>query len=153
MNYYVHDIDPIAFYFGSYPFAWYWLAYMFGVGFVFVLGIRLINKLNLEITPKDFADYIAFGWFSSLSGQGLATSCSTILATIWHTRSKYRKFGLAVCLFMGFARINCRLVRHFKVQKSIFLASCRHHRSASSFNVRSRQTSELCQRGTSRARD
>lgn len=38
---------------------------------MFVFGIRLINKLNLEITPKDFADYIAFGWFFLIIGARL----------------------------------------------------------------------------------
>lgn len=68
MTYYTHDIDPVAFYIGSSPVAWYWLAYLFGFSLVYISGLRFIKSQALNISPKDFSDYMSYGWISLILG-------------------------------------------------------------------------------------
>ena len=62
MDYYVHDLNPIAFEIFGTPVAWYWLAYLFGFSFVYFFGLRMIVSEKLNINQRDFSDLMAFGW-------------------------------------------------------------------------------------------
>ncbi|SMF56586.1 Prolipoprotein diacylglyceryl transferase [Pseudobacteriovorax antillogorgiicola] len=68
MEYYVHDLNPIAFSIGDLVLPWYWLVYVAGFFFIYSYGRRLARSQNLILSKNDWIDYMVWGWLGLLLG-------------------------------------------------------------------------------------
>ncbi|OIQ16166.1 MAG: prolipoprotein diacylglyceryl transferase [Bacteriovorax sp. MedPE-SWde] len=70
MNYYIHNLDPIAFSLFGMPFPWYWLAYFFGYFWVLWSLKFLSRRGDIKLSEEVIHSYIFFGFFALvLSGK------------------------------------------------------------------------------------
>lgn len=68
MQYYVHNLNPIAIDFLGIKIAWYWLAYFFGYFWTLYLGKYLINNQKLSVSFTQYLNYLFSGFFMMLAG-------------------------------------------------------------------------------------
>ncbi len=66
MNFYTHNLSPIAFSLFEIDFPWYWLAYFFSYFLILFLSFSLIDTLKLNISKKRFQKFFFFGFFFML---------------------------------------------------------------------------------------
>lgn len=68
MNFYTHDLSPIAFSLFGLPFPWYWLVYFCGYFFIINRYNFLFKNNYTNVDPRDFYDFMFWGFFSMLLG-------------------------------------------------------------------------------------
>ncbi|MFG1591990.1 prolipoprotein diacylglyceryl transferase [Halobacteriovorax sp. CON-3] len=68
MQYYVHNLNPIAIDFLGVKIAWYWLAYFFGYFWTLYLGKYLIKREELSVSFHHYLNYLFSGFFVMLAG-------------------------------------------------------------------------------------
>lgn len=68
MQYYVHNLNPIAIDFLGIKIAWYWLAYFLGYFWTLYFGKYLITKEKLNISFTHYLNYLFVGFFVMLAG-------------------------------------------------------------------------------------
>ena len=75
-NYYIHDLNPIAISFGPLVIPWYWLVYLMGFFYIFLLGSKLLKwNTSSALTPNDWNDYLCFSWIGMILGARLGYFC------------------------------------------------------------------------------
>ena len=68
MNYYVHDLSPMAVEWGWFILPWYWLSYIFGFFIVYIGMMNLSAKGQIKLSKKMTHDYLSMGFFSLILG-------------------------------------------------------------------------------------
>ena len=65
---YIHDLNPIAFYIGTTPIAWYWLNYLVGYTFVYFFSLYLSHQQVSPLSPNHLPTYTLCCWFAVILG-------------------------------------------------------------------------------------
>ena len=65
---YHHNLNPIAFSIFSMDLPWYWLNYLFGYLFVYLLGMYIVSTKYSNLTPIKFKYYAIMSWVGIIIG-------------------------------------------------------------------------------------
>jgi phosphatidylglycerol:prolipoprotein diacylglycerol transferase len=68
MNYYTHDLNPIAFSISEFVMPWYWLFYLLGCIWALLYTRYLSEKKFVPLSLKDIRDYFEWGWVALFLG-------------------------------------------------------------------------------------
>ncbi len=68
MNYYVHDLSPMAIELGWFILPWYWLSYIAGFFIVYFGVMNLSSKKKICLSKKLIHDYLSIGFLSLVLG-------------------------------------------------------------------------------------
>lgn len=66
MNFYVHDLSPIAFSILGLDIPWYWLSYFLSYFIILYCSLSLIEEKELKVGKRTFLSYMFFGFFTML---------------------------------------------------------------------------------------
>ncbi len=68
MNYYIHDLSPMAIEWGWFILPWYWLSYIAGFFTVYIGLMKFSSVGYISLTKKTIHDYLSMGFLALLFG-------------------------------------------------------------------------------------
>lgn len=68
MDYYHHNLDPIAFAWGDFVLPWYWLVYVLGFFLVFYASNQMRQRWKLDFSKNQLIDVMTAAWCGLLLG-------------------------------------------------------------------------------------
>lgn len=68
MNYYVHNLSPMAIEWGWFILPWYWLSYILGFFIVYLGMMKSATNGRIQLSKKVIHDYLSIGFISLLLG-------------------------------------------------------------------------------------
>ena len=117
-GYYTHDIDPMAFSILGLPFPWYWLAYVFGFFFVYLMSRSVIKKNLTPLPLHTLNDYAISCWIAIILGGRLGYVLIYYPSFYWNHPQEIHR------IWMGGMSFHGALIAGFLA----LLCVARHHR-------------------------